>query len=323
MIDAIPGWLNVASTDRARIIESGARQESMQNLWRAALGTPDHQRSQASLMPAGFGSNATASSGLLSGGLQQALLLLAEAGTGEPPALGSPAAGPASSAPAPSVGAAAKGELRGLGANSHFAPLLEAAAKRTGLPPAALASIIDAEAGRTADGSWNLKARNPRSSAAGLGQFLNGTWEDVAETPGTWLNQAARARGWLTDSGAVRSGAREDLLSLRFDAEASIESIADFARQNLDGLARSGVVVGSSQREVAHAAYLTHHLGLGDAKRFLGEGLPAGRARYLLAAQVGESRANRGISEAGDAASAHRDWLLSFVDKKIDPSRYA
>lgn len=334
MIDAIPGWLDLSVHERAKLLESGTRQQVMQELWRAAMGIEGASAPSASLIPGGAERGSVSSgAGLLSGDLQRALIMgLSSAemadGTNRASSRSRADAFAALEGSSPTLAArdqvqksAAQG-LRGLGANEHYAPLLESAAARTGLPAAALASIIDAEAGRMSDGSWNVRAENPRSSATGLGQFLNGTWQSLAETPGTWLNQAAEARGWLTPGGRVRDDAVPVLLTLRFDPEASIESIADFARQNLDGLSRSGVAVGETDTEVARAAYLAHHLGLGDARRFLGEGLPAGRAGYLLAAQVGQNRANREIAAAGDPVSAHRSWLSEFVDKKIDPARY-
>jgi hypothetical protein len=202
---------------------------------------------------------------------------LAQRLTSIPPA----PASPASSAPGP---------LR-LGPNASFQPLLEQAARRTSLDPGLLAAIIDAEAARRPDGSWNPASRNPRSSASGLGQFLTGTWLDEARRPGSWLAGEAAARGWTNAGGALREGARSALLDLRFDPRASIEAIADHAAANLRRLRAAGVQA-DSLPDQARAAYLAHHLGLGDALRFLGGGLPEGRASRLLAAQVGEVAAS-------------------------------
>ena len=46
-------------------------------------------------------------------------------------------------------------------------------------------------------GRWQVMSRNPRSSAAGLGQFLSGTWIGEAQRKGTYLNEVARTRGWI------------------------------------------------------------------------------------------------------------------------------
>jgi hypothetical protein len=191
-----------------------------------------------------------------------------------------------------------------------------------GGPSAALASIVHAEAAKGSDGRWLPYSRNPRSSAAGLGQFLSGTWRGEAEREGTWLNQVARQRGWLGDTGKVKGAHRADLLALRYDPEAAIQATADYAKDNLNALRRAGVGIGEGAQAVAQAAYLGHHLGRGDAIRFLRDGLDPGRARTLLNAQVGSGSANRRIAESGNAATAHRAWLLDYVGRNIRPDRF-
>ena len=212
----------------------------------------------------------------------------------------------------------------GLGPNARHAPILQAAAARTGIPAAALAAIVDAEAGKARDGTWQTYSRNPRSSAAGLGQFLSRTWEGMAETGGTWLNGLARANGWLGDNGQVLASARATVLSLRYDPTAAINGIADFAKRNLDGLDRAGVSAHGEVGATARLAYLGHHLGLGDAVRFMRDGgLSKSRAHTLLDAQIGTGDSSRRIASTGDATIAHRNWLLDFMDRKIRPQRFA
>ncbi|RZM32921.1 MAG: hypothetical protein EOP67_25100 [Sphingomonas sp.] len=217
-----------------------------------------------------------------------------------------------------------RGVLTGLGVNTRHTQTLQDAAERTGIPAPALAAIVDAEAGKARDGSWQVYSRNPRSSAAGLGQFLSRTWEGLAETRGTWLNTHACSQGWLGDNGQVLAGARPALLALRYDAVASINGIADYARRNLDGLRRAGVEAAGEIGATACLAYLGHHLGLGDAIRFLRQGgLSQARARVLLDAQVGQPVSQRRIAEVGDATAAHRRWLLSYLDRKVRVDRFS
>lgn len=223
---------------------------------------------------------------------------------------------------APATSNAGAGGLA-LGANARYASTLAAAEARTGLPATTIAAIVDAEAAKTSDGSWNPHSRNPRSSAAGLGQFLSGTWTDLAQTPGTWLNAQAAERGWLDGRGRVSTGNRAELLSLRYDPQASILSIADFAKLNLDRLERCGVRVRTDAETLAKAAYLSHHLGLGDAQKFLLGGIEPGRARMLLSAQIGSAAANQRIASAGGATDAHRQWLLGFIERRIRPEQFA
>ena len=210
-----------------------------------------------------------------------------------------------------------------LGANARHAPALERAAERTGIPATALAAIVNAEAAKDSAGQWNTYSRNSRSSAAGLGQFLSRTWEGMAETRGTWLNQTAQAKGWLDRSGQVRAAARAEMLQLRYNATASIETTADYAQANLKLLKRSGVATGEDPSAVARTAYLAHHLGPGDAIKYLKTGLSDERAGLLLRAQIGGGRASQAIARTGDASAAHRAWLDNYVGSRVRPERFA
>jgi hypothetical protein len=212
--------------------------------------------------------------------------------------------------------------IDGLGANERHRGALEKASARSGIPAASLASIIDAEAAKGAGGRWNVYSRNPRSSAAGLGQFISGTWVGMAEQAGTFLHTVAQRNGWLCASGKLLPEARSKVLALRYDAEASIQTIADYSRCNLDSLKKCGITVGNSVEEISKTAYLAHYMGPRDAARFLRGQLDSGRARTLLAAQVGSAKAGRDIAAAGNAADAHRMWLASHVSRNVRPTRY-
>jgi hypothetical protein len=209
-----------------------------------------------------------------------------------------------------------------LGGNAVYGEAIDGAARRTGLAPALLASIVSAEANSN-NGVWDPNSRNPRSSAAGLTQFLASTWEAETERPGTWLNRVASANGWLDGSGRVTPDARRDLLDLRFNPTASIEAAADYARGNLQSLAEDGLVPrGASHDALAKMAYLSHHLGLGDAARYLRGGIPEERARVLLTSQIGAEAAQARIAQSGSGAAAHRAWLANYIDTKITPERF-
>lgn len=300
----IPGDLSaLAPAERTELIYRTARFGLDQQLWQAALGLADSK-------PPRPASTVSPGSGPLS------LDALVEALSAEDRLVPRLTSTPPTATPDSFAG----GSLR-LGANSSFQPLLEQAARRTGLDPSVLASIVDAEAARRPDGRWDPASRNPRSTATGLGQFLAGTWLAEARRPGSWLAGEAAARGWTDKDGNLREGARQAFLNLRTDPRASIEAIADHAAANLKRLRAAGVQA-ESLPDQARAAYLAHHLGLGDAQRFLGGGLSEGRASRLLAAQVGEASAGRRIAETGSAAEAHRAWLLAYVDRRVRPARF-
>ncbi|WP_246543927.1 peptidoglycan-binding protein [Novosphingobium profundi] len=336
---------------RAHVIYTEARAQMSERLWRAALGGGDESEtgkpgdpfgrpkgldSLLNLLQDGKGAPASADpradafSRLF--GASPALPVLDQARMGCASGLGpewSQSSGGGGRGTANSdaqEGSADQGgqgdvELQG-GPNARYAPMLREAASRTGLPAAALATIVHAEAARGSDGRWLAYSRNPRSSAAGLGQFLNATWISEAERAGTWLNAQARERGWLDARGRVERGERGALLALRYDPQASIETTADFARANLDAFRRAGIQTGGSVEDVARTAYLGHHLGRGDAIRFLTGNLNPERARNLLDAQIGSVAAARRVALAGSAVVAHRDWLMGYVDRTIQPARF-
>lgn len=305
---------------RVALAWSDMRQEMLRQLWQAALGD-----AEGSAPGSGGAPGVSAFSAQL--GIDPAILLALQGSTGalehvrpspEDASFPAPASSGSGAASASqgfrSSGASGALDLEG---NAIYQPYLEGAAARTGLSAAMLAAIVSAEAA-TRDGVWNPNSRNPRSTAAGLTQFLASTWESETERPGTWLNGIAHERGWLDANGKVRAAAREDLLALRFDPRASIEAAADYAHANLSALEKQGLVPGGlSDGELAKRAYLAHHLGVGDAARFLTKGLSSARARVLLASQIGGGAAASHIQAAGNAADAHRQWLTAYVDRKI------
>ena len=314
MIEALDP-MRLPPARRADMIHRAAMAEVQQRLWQAAIGhsdeSPDPFRASG---PAQRDMDFTSLVALVS---RNAPRIEAE------PML-TPAQGRAAMvASARAHASPIASDALNLGANAGYAPALQSAAQRTGVPETALAAIVDAEAAKDSSGSWNVHSRNPRSSAAGLGQFLSGTWQQMARQPGTWLHEQANARGWRDSRGQIKASARSDLLRLRYDAVASIETLADYARTNIAHLERNGVTIGGDATSIARKAYLAHHLGPGDAVRFLTTGLSDSRAATLLAAQIGGGKARQAIAQAGDASAAHRAWLSGYVSRSVQPQRYA
>jgi hypothetical protein len=313
--------VHVEPSAKAELIYEQARSEVAGRLWQAALGDDASDPMD------------TGNRGRPDLGFETLIALLASDGKTEAPLplpstvnpaiadVDSGASGqiPVSDDDRPDGGGAPAATL---GPNAGYAEALGAAASRTGIPAPALAAIIQAEAAKGADGQWLAHSRNTRSSAAGLGQFLSGTWIDEAQQTGTWLHDVAATRGWLDWNGQVLPAARSALLALRYDGAASIQTIADYAKANLEGLRAAGITIADNVESVARIAYISHHLGLGDAIRFLGKGLDPARARVLLRAQIGATAANERIADAGSASRAHREWLLGFIDHHVRAARF-
>ena len=205
-----------------------------------------------------------------------------------------------------------------LGPNQAHEVDIEAAAARAGLEPAALAALIGAEAAVHA-GQWDPLALNPRTSAAGLAQFLEKTWLDLAARASTWLHAEALARGLVTASGKL--GDRAGLLAMRLEPTAAIMTAADYARSNLAVLARAGVV----PRDADHAArlaYLAHHEGAAGALAMLQDRLDEKRAERLLKVNVGAARAQQLRAASASWAAAYTGWLTHYVESRIVPADF-
>lgn len=206
--------------------------------------------------------------------------------------------------------------------NEPFRAALLKAAQRCAIAPSALAALIDAEAAKKPDGGWDPNSANPRSSARGLTQFLSATWLDMARRGGTFLNETGRSKGLLDGAGKPVSARLADLLDLRFDAEASIVTAADFAKQNLDFLGRSGCIPqNAGDDDKARFAYLAHHEGPGGARDFLKGTLTESRAERLLRVNAA-SKASSWRNDHGSWQAGYVAFLNAYMDRKIRPARF-
>jgi peptidoglycan hydrolase-like protein with peptidoglycan-binding domain len=204
------------------------------------------------------------------------------------------------------------GELS-LGVNERYRDALLLAERRTGIDASALAGLINAEASRDRSGRWIADSYNGRSGAAGLTQFLAGTWVGRATSAGTYLNEIAVERGFVRrdERGRFVVANRQALLELRNDPTASIVSAAEYGRENLASLDRRGLVpAGLTDDRRARYMYYAHHEGLAGAVRLLTDSRSATeeQAQRALALRLGTRNAAALSREHGSYRAAFRVW---------------
>jgi hypothetical protein len=107
-------------------------------------------------------------------------------------------------------------------------------------------SIIDAIIGVESGG--DRYAKNPKSSATGLGQFVEDTWLDIMRRHEAEL---------------VKGMSEAQILALRKDPALSRKATEYYAAENAAGLLRNG------EAATGQNVYLSHFLGLGDALKVL------------------------------------------------------
>jgi hypothetical protein len=133
----------------------------------------------------------------------------------------------------------------------------------------------------------NANARNPRSSAAGLGQFIDGTWMDMVSR-------------YRPDLAAGKS--REEILGMKFDPQLSREMTEAYATENGKKLEAAGLPVRPG------TTYLAHFAGPDGAMKVLGAdpSMPAGQ---ILGQKVVQANPFLAKMTAGD--------LVGWADKKM------
>ena len=93
----------------------------------------------------------------------------------------------------------------------------------------------------------------------------------------------------------------------------------DYGLYNLAQLQAAGYSVDTlNDAEKAKIFYLTHHLGLADAKRFIRKTITEENAHKLLVAQVGaKNAAGKASKNSNSYIKGHRKWLSEYIDRNI------
>ncbi|WP_089606208.1 peptidoglycan DD-metalloendopeptidase family protein [Acinetobacter piscicola] len=200
--------------------------------------------------------------------------------------------------------------------NNKYRRHIISAAKRHGFTPHALAAVIDAEAAKIRKtGEWNVNSKADSSSAAGLTQFLDGTWLAMCKDKTSLVGQYVLANPKLSEL---------QKLNLRFNAEMAIDAAAAYAVSNFkaSGLPYQNLTEPSS---MAKFAYLLHHEGSTGGKNFVLNTLSEERAHKLLFTQFGKKghkQASNFLKRFSNAKAAYGAWLRNYIDGHIDIYNY-
>lgn len=201
--------------------------------------------------------------------------------------------------------------------NNKYRAYIVSVAKRHGFTPHSLAAVIDAEAAKIKKtGEWNVNSKANSSSAAGLTQFLDGTWLAMCKDQSSLVGQYVKNNPKLT---------KQQKLNLRFNAEMAIDAAAAYAISNFkaSGLPYQNLTEPSS---MAKFAYLLHHEGASGGKNFVLNTLSAERAKKLLFIQFGKNGAKQAEEFLkrynGDAKAAYGAWLRNYIDGHINIYQY-
>lgn len=149
--------------------------------------------------------------------------------------------------------------------------------------------VIKAESGGKAN------AKNPNSSATGVGQFIASTWLDLFRR---YYPQQAANMG------------RDAILALRKDAEVSKRLIEAYAEENAKALQKAGVAVTEAN------LHLSHFLGVGDAIKVLKAAPGTKLAGLVSSASI---KANPTILGGGRTV----DDAIAYANRRAGATRVA
>lgn len=197
--------------------------------------------------------------------------------------------------------------------NNKYRTYIIKASKNHGFAPQALTAFMEAEAAKKSTGEWNEKSYNKKSKAAGLTQFLEGTWLEMCSNSNSLVGQYVTKHSNLS---------RQAKLDLRFDGEMSIDAAAAYAVHNFKAskLPYQNLMEPSA---MAKFAYLLHHEGAGGTRQFVNNSFSQDRAKHLLYNQMASKQADEILKRYNnDAKAAYGAWLRNYIDGHINIYQY-
>jgi hypothetical protein len=162
----------------------------------------------------------------------------------------------------------------------------------------------------------NPDAKASTSSAAGLYQFIGSTWLETLDRHGSnhgldWANAAIESnngRGATVSDPTMRS----QIMSLRFDPDASSLMAAELAKDNQTALR------GTLGRDPNYAElYLAHFLGKDGASRFLGE-LQRNPGQSAADLFPKPASANRPVFFEKDGSPRSLQQVMDFLAQRLN-----
>lgn len=146
-----------------------------------------------------------------------------------------------------------------------------------------------------AESGGDPRARNPNSTATGVGQFIESTWLDLFRR---YYPQQAATMG------------RDAILALRNDSEVSRRLIEAYAKENADALQKAGLAVTEAN------LHLAHFLGVGGAIKVLKAAPDTPVANLLPQSAIS---ANQKILGNGATAAS----VIAYAQRRAGDTRIA
>lgn len=242
----------------------------------------------------------------------------------------------------------AEENLRLSPANEKYRKIIIATAKKYDLAPHALAALIQVEA-NGGDNGWDPNSFNKKqkSGAAGLTQFLVGTWLQMCTEARSPMNKRLKEENGYEQINSKGSGKNysiygvktkivdgkqkkekidiksDDVLAWRFIPEYSIDASGLYGRINVDALIKAGVDCSKvGPEDLPKLIYMAHHEGAAGAYKVIYDKFTSDDGAELLETQVGKDGAAEWLKLAEDDYKKAYLWFLYDYVDKVDVAHF-